>query len=86
MWIDAETEPAFAGVLGAAEVQDNYPRLIILNPGKRKRTLTHEGEITEAAIEKTLDKILSGDAKFKAIKGNKLPDLVTKYPDSTATS
>ena len=55
------------------------PKLIILNPGKRKRFLLHEGEITEKSIETTLDKILGGDARFKAIKGNKLPDLVSTY-------
>jgi hypothetical protein len=42
----------------------------------------HEGEITGAAIEKSLDKILGGDARFKAIKGNKLPELVSEYPQA----
>lgn len=46
-WIDAETESAFAGVLGGADVTDTYPRLIVINPGKRKRFLVHEGDITE---------------------------------------
>ena len=41
--------------------------------------MLHEGEITEKAIEKTLDTILGGDARFKAIKGNKMPDLVSAY-------
>ena len=44
--------------------------------------MLHEGEITEKAIELTLDKILGGDAKFKAIKGQKLPDLVSDYEKS----
>lgn len=39
----------------------------------------HEGEVTEKAIELTLDKILGGDARFKAIKGGKLPELVSAY-------
>lgn len=51
----------------------------MLNPGKRKRILPHDGDITEQAITKTLDKILAGDAKFKAIKGNTLPELVSEY-------
>jgi hypothetical protein len=50
-----------------------------LNPGKRKRILPHEGEIDEKSITKTLDKILAGDAKFKIVKGNVLPDLVSEY-------
>jgi len=42
----------------------------VLNPGKRKRILAHGGDIDEANITKTLDKILAGDAKFKVVKGN----------------
>ena len=53
--------------------------MVVLNPGKRKRFMLHEGEIAEKAIELTLDKILGGDARFKAIKGQKLPDLVSDY-------
>ena len=56
------------------------PRIVILNPGKRKRFLIHEGDISESHIEKTLDKILGGDARFKNIKGNKLPALVSDWP------
>jgi len=57
------------------------PKLVIMNPGKRKRFLIHDGPITEDGIEKTLDKILGGDARFKNIKGNKLPPLVSAYPE-----
>ena len=78
MWLDAETEPEFAGVFNSAT--EEYPAVVILNPGKRKRFLAHEGAINDETIEKTLDKILGGDAKFKTIKGNKLPELVSEYP------
>lgn len=53
-----------------------------MNPGKRKRFLLHDGEITSKSIETTLDKILGGDARFKTIKGNKLPALKTTYPET----
>lgn len=76
MWMDASAEKDFAATFN---LEDQYPRLVILNPGKRKRFLLHEGEINEKSIEKTLDRILGGDARFKAIKGNKLPDLVSTY-------
>lgn len=66
-------------MLAAPDKAEEYPRLIVLNPGKRKRILAHEGDISEKAITKTLDKILAGDAKFKVVKGNKLPDLVSEY-------
>ncbi len=52
---------------------------MVLNPGKRKRTLLHEGPIDEHNITKTLDKILAGDAKFVKVKGNELPELVSEY-------
>lgn len=56
------------------------PSIIVLNPGKRKRFLLHEGPITAEAVQNSLEKILGGDAKFKTIKGNKLPELVSMYP------
>jgi len=56
------------------------PKLIILNPGKRKRFLIHDYDITEEGISRTLDKILGGDSKFTNIKGNKLPSFVSNYP------
>jgi len=77
-WIDTTAEPEFSAVFGIEE----YPKVIVLNPGKRKRFLIHEGEITEGKIEETLDKILGGDARFKNIKGNALPPLVSDYPEN----
>ena len=76
MWIDAAAEPEFTSVFN---LEGDLPKLVVLNPGKRKRFLLHEGEINEKAIEGTLDKILGGDARFKTIKGNKMPDLVSPY-------
>lgn len=76
-WVDASTEPEFASIF--TEGQEVDPVLIVLNPGKRKRFLVHEGPITEDGIAATLDKILGGDARFKNIKGNLLPELVSEY-------
>lgn len=39
-----------------------------MNPGKRKRFLVHDGDITSDGLTYTLDKILGGDARFKRIK------------------
>ena len=64
---------------------DNLPKVVILNPGKRKRFLIHEKAIDESEISKTLDRILGGDAKFINIKGNQLANLVSKYPTEAAT-
>lgn len=52
-----------------------------MNPGKRKRFLLHSGDISAKSVTNTLELILSGDARFKAIKGNKIPELVSKYPE-----
>lgn len=76
-WLNASTESEFASVFGVE--QGDMPKLVILNPGKRKRFLIHDGEINEAGIENTFNKILGGDARFKNIKGNKLPELVSMY-------
>lgn len=76
MWVDSAAEPEFTSVFN---LEGDLPQLVILNPGKRKRYLLHEGDITEKSIEGTLDKILGGDARFKTIKGNKMPDLVSPY-------
>ena len=78
MQLDASQEPEFAQLL---EVE-NYPKVVVMNPGKRKRFLAHDGPITYADVENTLNKILGGDARFKNIKGNKLPALVSKYPET----
>ena len=58
------------------------PKVAILNAGKRKRFLIHNGDISEAAVSTTLDKILGGDAKFTNVPGNAFPSLVSKYPES----
>jgi len=76
MWLDASTETEFANIFEL----ESYPQIVVMNPGKRKRFLIHKGELTSNSVKNTLELILSGDARFKAIKGNKLPELVSKYP------
>lgn len=77
MRLDVSSDPDFAGVLNleASEI----PGLVVLNPGKKKRFMKHEYELTEEGVSKSLDKILGGDARFKMIKGNKLPELQSEY-------
>jgi hypothetical protein len=59
--------------------EEDLPKVVVMNPGKRKRFLVHEDIISESAIEATLEKILGGDARFKNIKDNALPELVSSY-------
>ena len=68
------------GQLFQGDSPRNEPFVVVMNPGKRKKFLIHEGDAYSAeAISATLDKILGGDARFKAIKGNELPALTSKY-------
>lgn len=83
MWLDSSAEATFADVFGLKAA--DLPRVVILNPGKRKRFLVHSGEINEKEISSSLDRILGGDAKFTNIKGNTLPELVSKYPQPEAS-
>lgn len=69
--LDASTEPEFAAMFNL----ESMPATVIMNPGKRKRFLLHDKD----DLGETLDVILGGDARFKAIKGNKLAELVSEH-------
>lgn len=77
MRLDVSQEPNFASTFNFEEGQ--VPGIIVLNPGKKKRFLKHEYGLTEQGITDTLDKILGGDARFKIIKGNKLPEVASEH-------
>lgn len=70
MWLDCGAENELCSTL---EI-DTFPQVMIMNPGKRKRTLKHEGELNAESISATLDRIIGGDARFKMVPGNKLPE------------
>ncbi len=67
MWLDAQIELEWLKTFGITS--EDLPKVVILNPGKRKRYLKHTQEITVEGLEYTLDKILGGDARFTRIKG-----------------
>lgn len=71
-WINAQTQTAF---VSAIEVS-TFPRLLIVNPGKRKRFFELDGELNMENFRNLFDKLASGDLRFKMFKGNKIPDLV----------
>jgi len=75
MRLDATAEAGFAGAMNLEEL----PALVILNPGKKKRFMVSEYSLDEDGITQTLDKILGGDARFKMISGNKLPELTQEH-------
>ena len=73
--LDAAAEPDFAAMFGI----EDLPKIVVMNPGKRKRFLVSEKSMDVAGISDTLDVILGGDARFKMIKGQKLAELVTAH-------
>ena len=46
MWLDTVREAEWAKLFSVSD----YPAVVVLNPGKRKRYLIHEGDITTNAI------------------------------------
>ena len=75
--LDVTAEADFAAPFALEDGQ--VPGIVVLNPGKKKRFLKHEYDLTEEGITQTLDKILGGDARFKIVKGNKLPELTQSH-------
>jgi hypothetical protein len=66
MRIDATAESAFAGLFKLDA--DSLPAFVVLNPGKKKRFLVSQKEMSASGISATLDIILGGDARFTRIK------------------
>ena len=54
--------------------KNDEPKLVLINRGSRKRFHLYDGEITEENLQKIFDSLASGDVRFKAFKGNKIPE------------
>jgi len=63
MWLNAQIEKSW----GELFKYDNKDKVVILNPGKRKRYTEHEGDIARESISLTLDSISGGDARFNRV-------------------
>jgi hypothetical protein len=63
MWLNAVLEKEWAQILG----WENSDRVVIMNPGKRKRFTVHEGPIQKDAISSTIETIIGGNARFTRI-------------------
>lgn len=70
MWIDAAQETNWASLVKF----ENTPKVVLINPGKRKRILDHEGDINIAELKKTIEKISNGDARFKRLGDTDIPE------------
>jgi len=63
MWLNAKLEKSW----GELFKYENKDKVVILNPGKRKRYTEHEGDIARESISVTLDSISGGDARFNRV-------------------
>ena len=63
MWLNAGIEKSWASIFG----YDGNDKVVILNPGKRKRFAPHEGAITRDQISLTLENIIGGNARFTRV-------------------
>jgi len=80
MWMDVKTETNYKALFEPAML----PSAVVFNPHKRLRfTKLDHGEDNEVkgdaqGLEKLLDKVLGGDARFKMVPGQKLPSFATR--------
>lgn len=74
MWIDIATETNFRSLFELKK----YPSVVVFNPHKRIRYAKINDDLlaTKEHIEKLLEKISGGDAKFTMLKGQTLPEFV----------
>lgn len=63
MWLNVSLESKWGEIFK----YENQDKVVILNPGKRKRYTDHDGDITKDAISMTLDTISGGDARFNRV-------------------
>lgn len=74
MWINISIEKNFRSLFGV----NKFPSVVVFNPYKRIRyaKLNEDAVATQENIEKLLEKISGGDAKFKMLEGQKLPEFL----------
>ena len=72
MWVDVNLNSEWPK---AFEIEE-FPQVIVLNHGKRKKFMPHKEElVTESSLSALLNQIIGGNGRFKRIEGNKLPTL-----------
>ena len=72
-WLDSTKQNAIITSFGLNK--GDGPKLVLINRGSRKRFHLYDGDITETNLQKLFDSLASGDLRFKAFKGNKIPEL-----------
>ncbi|CDJ58088.1 thioredoxin, putative [Eimeria maxima] len=76
MWIDLATEKEWAELFDVSKT----PTVVAINPHKKVRFLKLDGDLpaTKPHIRKMLEKISSGDARFKIVPQAKVPKFVDR--------
>ena len=64
-WVNSETQSAFIQETGV----EGVPRVMLLNPGKKKKYFVLEEEPKLEKLYEVFDKLASGDLRFKFFKG-----------------
>lgn len=72
-WLNSSTQNQFVKGLGLSK--GDGPKLVLINRGSRKRFHLYEEELTSKNLQKLFDSLVSGDLRFKAFSGNKIPEL-----------
>ena len=70
-WINSNSQDAI--IKGMGLEKGSGPLLVLINRGARKRYHVYNGELNEEGIKKLFDSLASGDVRFKAFSGNKIP-------------
>ncbi|SBS85099.1 conserved Plasmodium protein, unknown function [Plasmodium malariae] len=83
MWMDITMETNFRSLFEFKK----YPSVVIFNPYKRIRysKLNEDLIATRENIEKLLEKISGGDAKFTMLSGQTLPEFVEDDSEPKST-
>jgi hypothetical protein len=73
MWIDVNLHTEWPAIF---EITD-FPQVVILNHGKKKKFVKHTEElVTESSLSTLLNTIVGGDARFSRVENNALPSLL----------
>lgn len=72
-WVNSSTQLSF--IKGMGLEKGDGPKLVLINHGSRKRYHIHQGELELNAVKNIFEKLASGDVRFVAFKGNKIPEL-----------
>lgn len=75
-WLNTKKQSDFVNVIGANfdNTNNNY-KVMIINPGKRKRYYLIEEDVSFENLKNIFDKLISGDLRFKQFNKNTIPEL-----------